>query len=357
MSNAINKVSVMISAGGTGGHIFPALAIAKELAQKCQIVWVGATYGLENQIVPKAGFSLECVEFGGLRNKGWRKKLLLPFSLARAVIHCVQILRRHQPQVIVGFGGYATFPICLSGWLMRIPVIIHEQNSIAGLTNRILAKLATQVLTAFPKVLPSNKTSVVGNPVRNEILNLNNTANPAPETAKLRVLIIGGSLGAKALNENVPAALSLIPAKIAAIVHQVGRAQQDVVAAQYAKLGLVAEVREFIEDMAQAYAQADIVICRAGASTVSEIACAAKAAIFIPYPYAVDDHQTANASYLVNNQAALLLPQAQLTPAKLADILATLTPASCYQLGLRALQLAVRDSSSQICTRILHLIN
>jgi UDP-N-acetylglucosamine--N-acetylmuramyl-(pentapeptide) pyrophosphoryl-undecaprenol N-acetylglucosamine transferase len=346
----MSKPVVIISAGGTGGHIFPALAVARQLADKYDIVWVGGKVGMENQIIPQNGYPLETVSVAGVRNKGALRKLMLPLTMLRALFECWLIIRKHRPVAVIGFGGYATFPILLAARILGKKTLIHEQNSVAGLSNRVLAKLVNQVLTAFPNVLSSTKTQLVGNPVRQEIIDI--TPANANTTGKLNILIVGGSLGAKALNDNVPLALNSIKDKIGVITHQVGRNDGSTVAEYYREHGLNANVVNFIDNMAEAYSNCDVIICRAGASTVAEVSCAGKCAIFVPYPYAVDDHQTHNAAYLVEQGAAFLLPQSKLTPESLAILINDLNPEKCQQIGLKAKSLAITDSTARICSII-----
>lgn len=350
------KPNLIISAGGTGGHIFPALAIAKELESRFTIIWVGGSVGLENQIIPKYGYKLETVAIGGVRNKGIIRKLMLPIILLRACFSCFIILAKYRPKAVIGFGGYAAFPVAVMARLFNKPVIIHEQNSVAGLTNRILSRFAKCVLTAFPNVLSSPKTFVVGNPVRNEIIQAGIEKVKSSDHHGLRVLVIGGSLGAKVLNDYVPLALARSRHRFTGVLHQVGRGNAGVVMDLYQKYNLNAEVVTFIDDIAEAYKTADLVICRAGASTVTEISCAGVAAIFVPYPYAVDDHQTTNAKYLADNGAAILLPQKDLTPEYLASIIDELDTDKCNQIGQAARDMAISNSTEQICEHILRLV-
>lgn len=350
------KKNIIISAGGTGGHIFPALAVAKELTCNYNIIWVGAKTGLENQLIPKHGYVLETVSVAGVRNKGFLRKLSLPWVLFKALWQCIYILLKYNPCATIGFGGYATFPICLGSRLFAKPVLIHEQNSVAGLTNRVIAKIATRILTAFPGVLPSPKTVLVGNPVRKEILELGSQEQRVRETDKLRILIIGGSLGAKVLNDTVPLAVAKIGGHIAEVIHQVGRGDLETVQSLYAQYGIKAFVTNFIDDMARAYLSSDVIICRAGASTVAEVAAAGVAAIFVPYPYAVDDHQTTNARYLSEHGAALLIPQPELTADGLARVLAELTPGKCHRMATQARQLAILDATHRICNQLANVV-
>lgn len=350
--------TIIISAGGTGGHIFPALAVAKELQDKYKIIWVGAKSGLENTLVPNHGFQLETVSVAGVRGKGYLRKLKLPITLLKSAIECLKIIIKYKPVAIVGFGGYATFPICMVGGVLGKPIIIHEQNSIAGLTNKLSSKFARVVLTAFPNVLVSSKTHTVGNPVRNEIIaayNKDKFTNRIDD--KLSILIIGGSLGAKALNDNVPLALSKISGKISHVTHQVGRGDIDIVKKLYHNANITnINVVNFITDMAAAYLEHDLIICRAGASTVSEVAATGSVAIFVPFPHAVDDHQTYNAKYLSDNGGAILLPQTNLTADSLAQIISTFSVSKCAEISAQAYKNAVTDSTSRICKYITSVI-
>ena len=353
----ILRKTILISAGGTGGHIFPALAVAEELSKEYDIVWVGAKTGLENTLVPQHGINLQTINIGGVRNKGILRKILLPLVLIRALLQCITIIRRYKACAIVGFGGYVAFPIGLSAKLMGKPLIIHEQNSVAGLTNKILAKISNCVLTAFPKVLNSSKSHYVGNPVRQRILDLNKPRLPINlDDFSLKILIVGGSLGAQVLNDIVPEALARIANKVKSVTHQVGRGDTKVVANKYQAANINAQVVNFIDDMATAYLGHDIIICRAGASTVSEVAAAGILAIFVPYPHAVDDHQTANAGFLLENGAAYLIPQAEFSAQKLTNLLAIQTPEIINAMSLQAKKLAVNDSTQQICGYIIKLV-
>lgn len=314
--------TALIMAGGTGGHIFPGLAVAHALRDKgWRVHWLGAPGSMESRLVPPQGFPLELVDFSGVRGKGLLTLALLPLRLLRAFWQSLQIIRRVQPQVLVGLGGYITFPGGMMGVLLGKALVLHEQNSVAGMANKVLAHLSDRVFTAFPKVFAQGQW--VGNPLRASFL-----AQPDPlsrfagRTGPLRVLVVGGSLGASALNTIVPQALALIsPGQRPVVTHQSGEKQIDTLRANYARAGVTASLTPFIEDMAQAFADADLVICRAGASTVTEIAAVGVAATFVPLPSAVDDHQTRNAQFLVEQGAAWLLPQADLTPQSLAAML------------------------------------
>lgn len=312
----------LIMAGGTGGHIFPGLAVAQALRDKgWRVHWLGAPGSMESRIVPTRGIPLELVEFGGVRGKGLTTLALLPFKLLRAFWQSLQVVRRVKPDVLVGLGGYITFPGGMMGVLCGKPLVLHEQNSVAGMANKVLAGVADRVFAAFPQAMP--KAEWVGNPLRAEFLNL-----PAPEvrfagrSGPLKVLVVGGSLGARALNTVVPQALALIPeAQRPLVTHQAGEKQIDELRANYAAAGVQATLTPFIDNTAQAFADADLVICRAGASTVTELAAVGAAAAFVPFPAAVDDHQTFNARFLVDQGGGWLLPQATLTPEALAEML------------------------------------
>lgn len=312
----------LIMAGGTGGHIFPGLAVAQALRDKgWRVHWLGAPDSMESRLVPKQGFALELVQFGGVRGKGLKTLALLPFKLLRAFWQSLQVVRRVRPQVLVGLGGYITFPGGMMGTLLGKPLVLHEQNSVAGMSNKVLARIADRVFTAFPNVMP--KAQWVGNPLRAEFLQ-----HPGPQerfagrSGPLKVLVVGGSLGARALNTVVPQALALINEDVRPVVtHQSGEKQLAELQTNYTQAGVQATLTPFITDTAQAFAEADLVICRAGASTVTEIAAIGAAAVFVPFPSAVDDHQTTNARFLVDQGGGWLMPQAELTPQVLADLL------------------------------------
>jgi UDP-N-acetylglucosamine--N-acetylmuramyl-(pentapeptide) pyrophosphoryl-undecaprenol N-acetylglucosamine transferase len=312
-------MKVMIMAGGTGGHVYPALAVAHELKQRGhEVVWMGAPESFEARVVPGQGFPIEFVRVSGLRGKGLAKLLLAPLLIARAMLDAWAALRKIEPRVVLGMGGFAAGPGGLVARLWGVPLVIHEANAAAGLTNRWLARLAQRVLEAFPGTFTGAAT--VGNPVRAPIL-----AVPAPQARFAgrggpgRVLVIGGSQGAKALNQRVPEALALLPpGQRPEVRHQAGRTL-DVARAAYERAGVTAAVEGFIDDMAAAYAWADLVVCRAGASTIAELAAAGCAAVLVPFPAAVDDHQTRNAGYLVRAGAAILIPESDLSPQQLAQ--------------------------------------
>ena len=316
---------VMILAGGTGGHVYPALAVARELISGGhEVIWMGTRKGLEGRVIPAAGIPVEWLSVAGLRGKGWLSSLKAPFMLLRALSQSLSILRRVKPDVVLGMGGFVSGPGGLMASLLRIPLVLHEQNRVPGTTNRLLAKRATAVLEAFPESFPTEVgATVTGNPLRSEIASLPPRQINRLEEHPLNILIVGGSLGAKALNEVVPEALSKVAHNLT-IRHQTGEAMRAETARRYADAGLQATVSAFVEDMAEAYAWADLVICRSGAMTVSELAAAGLASILVPYPHAIDDHQAKNALYLVDADAAVLVPQTSLTSESLAEVLSGL---------------------------------
>ena len=329
--------TALIMAGGTGGHIFPGLAVAQALrARGWRVHWLGAPGSMEARIVPPQGFALETIDFSGVRGKGLATLALLPLRLVRAFWQAWQVVRRVQPDVVVGLGGYISFPGGLMAVLAGKPLVLHEQNSVAGMANRWLARVAKRVFTAFPEVLPRGQW--VGNPLRSAFLQ---QAEPAARFAgrsgPLRLLVVGGSLGARALNEIVPQALALIPPdRRPQVTHQSGTAQIEQLRANYQAAGVQAELTPFIEDTASAFAAADLIVCRAGASTVTEIAAVGAAAVFVPFPAAVDDHQTANAQFLVQAGGGWLVQQRDLSPQWLAEMLQNTERPALMERALKA---------------------
>lgn len=344
------KRTIMVMAGGTGGHIFPGLAVAKELtARGWKVVWLGAEGGMETRLVPEHGFAIETVRIRGVRGNGVARKLALPAVMAGALLKSAAVIFRHRPDIAIGFGGYTGFPGGLMTRFFWKPLVVHEQNSVAGLTNRLLSRVASRTLFAFPGAFPGRE-GLVGNPVRADIAGI---APPAERFANrsgpLRVLVVGGSLGAKVFNDTVPAALALIPAgKRPQVVHQAGAKAIDELRANYAKAGVAADCRAFIADMAAEYAAADVVICRAGALTVAELAAAGVGSLLVPYPHAVDDHQTGNARFLADAGAATLLPQKELNAEGLAAWLATLSRDDCLAMAQKARALALTDAAARV---------
>lgn len=324
-------LQVLIMAGGTGGHVFPALAVADELrARGAQIFWLGTARGIENRLVPAANIPLHFIKVEGVRGRGLLGLVKAPFLILLAVLQSLKIIARLKPDVVIGFGGFASGPGGLAARLCGRPLIIHEQNAVAGTTNRLLARVAQTVAVAFPNAFanPQQIVKWVGNPVREQIQQL---ALPAvryqarvEQQMPLRLLVLGGSLGAKAINELVPESLALLPVKTRPEVwHQAGKNHAEATSALYSSQGVDARVDAFIEDMAAAYAWADLIVCRAGALTVSELMMAGVASILIPLPSAIDDHQTVNAQHLVQAGAGIALVQKDITAAKLAALLST----------------------------------
>ena len=354
---------VLIMAGGTGGHVFPGLAVARRLrAEQVPVAWLGTREGLEARLVPALApdVEMEWITIRGVRGKGAAGWLLLPWRVARAAAQALAVMRRRRPRAVLSFGGFVAGPGGLVAWAARAPLLIHEQNAIAGMTNKWLAPLALCVLTGFPGAFRGRRARHVGNPVRAEI-----AALAAPEErlrerrGPLRLLVVGGSQGATALNREVPGAVRrLVEAGVDVEVwHQCGRAAADDAARAYE--GLPARTAAFIEDMAAAYAWADLVVCRAGAMTVAELAAAGVGAILVPFPQAVDDHQTANARYLVERGAAVLLPQPELSAARLAELLAPLAANRGVLLGMaraaRAVSVPDADATiAQLCLEAMH---
>jgi UDP-N-acetylglucosamine--N-acetylmuramyl-(pentapeptide) pyrophosphoryl-undecaprenol N-acetylglucosamine transferase len=340
--------TILIMAGGTGGHIMPGLAVAEHLRSLgWRVVWMGNPDGMEARLVPPKGFETAWVKFAALRGKGLLRKLMLPINLTKAFLEARREIRKVQPDVVLGLGGFITFPGGMMAALMGIPLVLHEQNSVAGLANRVLAKVAKRVLTGFPQVLP--KGEWVGNPVRPEIAAI---AGPgermAGRSGPLNVLVVGGSLGAQVLNESLPKALATIAAaERPKVIHQSGEKHLDALRAAYAQAGVEGELVAFIDNMAAAYAQADLVICRAGALTVAELAAAGVASVLVPFPFAVDDHQTGNARFLANAGGAILMPQGEMNAESLS-LLGKVERSLLLEMALKARELAKPDATRSV---------
>ncbi len=352
----------LIMAGGTGGHVFPALAVAQALRRSGVTVhWLGTRAGIEAKVVPQAGFDISYIAIQGLRGNGILRLLLAPFKLIYATLHAVLICFKLKPNFVLGMGGFVTGPGGVASRLLAKPLIIHEQNAIPGFTNIVLSKIATRVLKAFPNAFKSLKKSYhTGNPVRDSILKLATpTQRYSEHDEAIRILIVGGSLGAKALNEVVPQALSLLGSeKRIEVWHQAGKQKAEQTVKAYQALNHQARVVEFIDDMDSAYAWADLIICRAGAMTISEICAVGIAAILVPYPFAVDDHQTANAAYLVDANAGILIKQNELTPHKLANELHKLFISGrerLLKMAERAYELARPDATQVVMQHCLEV--
>lgn len=346
---------LLVMAGGTGGHVFPGLAVAAELtAQNWQIHWLGTSQRMEAQIVPQAGYPISFIDVVGVRKNGIATLLAAPFKIIKAIVQAHKVIRQFKPDVVIGLGGFASGPGGVAAWLNRLPLIVHEQNAVPGLTNRLLARLAKKVLTGFQQAFAEQQSKYpgkyawVGNPVRSEFFLLpRDTSVELP----LNLLVVGGSLGAQVLNENLPKALVGLPH--VSVRHQTGAGHLSSVQAAYNVQGIAQdayEITEFIDDMSAAYAWADLVICRAGALTVAEVAAVGVAAIFVPLPNAVDDHQTKNAQSLVDEQAAYLLPQSELTPKALSTLILTYqqSPSTLIEMGKRAKNVARLDAAEQV---------
>lgn len=343
--------AIMIMAGGTGGHVMPGLAVAQVMRERgWRVEWLGNPGGMEATLVPRHGIPMRWVRFGGVRGKGLVTKLMLPVNLLRAFVQAFAALRAARPSVVLGMGGYIAFPGGMMAALVGIPLVLHEQNAVAGLTNKVLARVADRVLVAFPDALAGGTWT--GNPVRAEL------AQVAPPDERfvgregpLRLLVVGGSLGARALNEAVPRALAQIAAETRPqVVHQSGKGNLDTVREAYRNAGVQAEVVEFVDDMAAAYARADLVICRAGAITVAELAAVGVASVLVPFPHAVDDHQSANARFLSERGAAVLMAQDALDPAALARLIESLDRTRLARMAALARQAARPDSAAEVAT-------
>lgn len=316
---------ILIMAGGTGGHIYPALAVADCLRERgIPLLWLGTKTGLESKVVPENGYQLLTINISGLRGKGIIRWLTAPLSILMAIVQSILVLSKQKPAAVLGMGGFASGPGGVAAWLMRIPLCIHEQNAVAGMTNRILAPLARIVMQAFPNTFTSSaNANVTGNPVREAIVEI---ANPEERFQNrdddcLRVLVVGGSLGAKVLNEVVPDTLAILGEEINfQVIHQTGPRHLDSTRSHYQSLNISVQPQAYIDDMASVYEWADLVLCRAGAMTVAEIAAAGVASILVPYPYAVDDHQTANALFLSSEGAAILIQETELNAQSLAQL-------------------------------------
>lgn len=349
--------TLMVMAGGTGGHVYPALAVAQEMRTRgWHIFWLGTRAGLEARVVPQQQIDMVWVSMSGLRGNGVLRWLLLPLALLRAFWQAAVAIRARRPDVVLGMGGYTAFPGGMMASLFNKPLVIHEQNAVAGLTNRLLACLADRVLVAFPqaftrqdKPIPCSQrvTEWVGNPVRSDIA----ACNPAPSlhSGPLRMLVVGGSLGATALNSLIPQALALLPLEQRPeVTHQSGTRHIDTLRANYAAAGVAADVRDYIEDMAEAYQHCDFAVCRAGAMTVAELACAGVPALLMPYPSAVDDHQTHNAEFLSSNGAAWLIQQKDLSAETLAQLIAGINRDTLAEMSAKARALAKPDATQRV---------
>lgn len=340
----------MLMAGGTGGHIFPALAVARSLQERGHhVIWLGSEGAMETRIVPQHDILLETLAIKGVRGNGLKRKLLLPFTLWKTISAAKRLLKKHRVACVIGFGGFVTFPGGVAARLLGIPVVIHEQNAVAGLANKTLANWATRVLYAFPKAFDF-ANGLVGNPVRAEIAQLPEPQSRfANRTGRLKITVVGGSLGANVFNELLPQALAQLPEEMRPeVLHQTGKGRLQDVQNRYANCGVQAQCQEFIDDMVSVYRDSDLLICRAGALTIAELTASGVGALLVPFPHAVDDHQTANARFMVHAQAGLLLPQSQLTADNLASILSGLDRNQCLAWAEQARTLAMPDSADKV---------
>ncbi len=362
--------TILVMAGGTGGHVFPALAVADCLRDRgWKVVWLGTKKGMEATLVPQRGYEMEWLSFSGVRGNGLVRWLALPAQILIAFAQSASVIYRLKPDVVLGMGGYTAFPGGMMAVMLAKPLVIHEQNSIAGLTNRVLACVADKVLVAFPgafsgkkdKPLMCGKPNTIwcGNPVRQEIAAVKEPAKRYEgRNGKLRILVVGGSLGATALNEIVPKALALMDESIRpVVVHQAGAKHLDTLQMNYAAAGVKAELKAFIDDMAEQYTGCDLVICRSGALTVSELAMAGVPSVLVPYPHAVDDHQTQNALFLSEKGAAVLMPQAEMNAESLKRILMELTRTKLQEMAEAAKKLSKPEATKQVADICVELAN
>ena len=345
-------------AGGTGGHVFPALAVADELRERgVQVSWLGTRRGIEADVVPKAGISIDYIRISGLRGKGMLDLLYAPFKLIMALLQAIGVMRRVKPDAVLGMGGFVTGPGGIAAWLLRKPLLVHEQNAIAGLTNRLLRPFATRVMEAFPRSLA--KALHTGNPVRKTIAALHEHSKPpvdAATKAKLKLLVVGGSLGARALNQVVPQAMAQMQEQQRPeIWHQTGKKLFEETEKLYQENQVSARVAPFIDDMAEAYQWADLIMCRAGAMTVAEIAIVGLASILVPFPFAVDDHQTSNARYLSDAGAAILIQQKDLTPSVVLDLLQSMDVNRINAMSQAARKMALPHSTRLVAEQCLEV--
>ena len=353
LDRADSSRTILIMAGGTGGHVFPALAVAQRMREAgWRVVWLGSRAGMEAELVPRHDFEIRWIRFSGLRGKGIVRMALLPLNLLIAFWQSARIIFAVRPDVVLGMGGYVSFPGGMMASLLNRPLVLHEQNSIAGLANRVLAAVADHILSGFPDVL--KKAQWVGNPVRKSIAQISPpTQRFSARKGPLKLLVLGGSLGAQALNEVIPQALGLMPEPARPqVTHQSGAKHLETLLRNYREAGVQADAVGFIDDMAARYGEADLVICRAGALTVSELAAAGVASILVPFPHAVDDHQTHNAAFLADAGAAVLIQQRDLTARSLADLLLGFTRARLLEMAERARSLAkpgATDTVANVC--------
>ncbi len=341
--------SILIMAGGTGGHIYPGLAVADELKTRgWSIAWLGTREGMESRIIPNSGYPFYCIKIFGVRGKRLLNYVSLPFYLLLSVYQSARVFLKVKPDLVLSMGGYVAFPGGIVSFIFRVPLIIHEQNSIPGLTNKLLSQLATRTLVAFSEAFPG--ATHTGNPVRSSIDITDNVKDRlSKHTGSLRILVLGGSRGSEALNKVIPEAVSLMPRGIRPVVfHQSGVSQLAALKARYEKYEVDAECYEFIDDIGDMYRKADVVICRAGAMTIAELSVVGVASILVPFPFAVDDHQTKNALFMVNESAAFHIPQKSLTAEYLSQFLKKIDRADLVTMALNARSLSVSGSAGVI---------
>jgi len=349
--------TLLVMAGGTGGHVYPAMAVADYLQNKgWNIVWLCTVGGMENRLLANKNYQKAMMTMRGVRGKGLMGWLLLPIKLSLALAQAYSAIAKFKPNLVLGMGGFAAFPGGLMAYVMRKPLVIHEQNSVAGLTNKTLSHFASRVLSAFPAAF-GTKATLVGNPVRKEI-----TQVASPESrmqtrsGPLRLLVVGGSLGAQALNQVLPTALATIAmAQRPQVVHQAGEKHITALKAHYEQAGVKAEALAYIEDMAAMYSWADIVICRAGALTIAELSAAGLASVLVPFPHAVDDHQTSNARYLADADAAILVSQSTFTAEKLAELIQSLSREQCLSMAIKARALGKPEATASVANICMEL--
>ncbi|WP_062568618.1 undecaprenyldiphospho-muramoylpentapeptide beta-N-acetylglucosaminyltransferase [Pseudoalteromonas arabiensis] len=350
---------LLVVAGGTGGHIFPGIAVADFLKQQgWQVSWIGTPDRMEATVVPKHNIEIDFIDVKGVRGNGIKRLIKAPFMVMNAIFQARKILKAQRPDVVLAMGGYVTGPTGIAAKSLGIPLVIHEQNAVAGMSNRWLAKFASKVLAAFPSAFAKGQCEVVGNPVRASVAQVSAKQTSTP----INILVVGGSLGAQVLNHTLPAVFSALSAQTTLnIWHQTGKNNEQKVTADYQQLGLAenTKVAEFIDDMDSAYQWADLVICRAGALTVSEIAAAGRMALFVPFPHAVDDHQTANAAYLVNSGAALMMLQNAFSKEAVVDLLTPylIAPEKISIMASKAKQLAILDATAKVANRCEQLVD
>ena len=356
MVGSDNGKRILVMAGGTGGHVFPALAVARNLAQQgWHVQWLGTADRMEARLVPQYGFDIAFIDIKGVRGNGLLRKLAAPFKLLRAVLQARKVIKRFKPDVVMGMGGYASAPGGVAAKLAGIPLVLHEQNAIPGMTNKLLSKLATRTLCAFDNTFTDVDAEVVGNPIRQELIALGQEPRSSSASEALKVLVVGGSLGARVFNEVMPETVAKVSQQCSVTVwHQAGKGNQAALKQAYQHVGQEdrVNVADFIDDMEAAYRWADVVVCRAGALTVSELATVGLPAILVPLPHAVDDHQTRNAKVLVNANAGRLLPQSQMTVDSLAQELLALASdrALLMQMGQNARNVAITDATVRVAT-------